>query len=217
MSKKVLVLAMVISLVAFVTSPASGVSIDLTSGPTGTTYLNQSFNETRGVEVSIVGGNDLQVTAMTLKRFDINTDSGGTVGARIYDSLGNLLARTNQIVGFGADQSVTIAISALLQNGDTYRLAFFVSTDNWGGNADLFDPDPPNSMQFFPFTDSTHNMQILQYYSEILDAFPTKQNIGLPFITVEANPVPEPSAYLLLSSGFACMYCFFWKRRRCFK
>lgn len=200
MSRIFLVCTMMIALVVFIASSALGLSIDLTSGTTGTTFFNQSFNETRGVDVTIKGGQDLQVTAMTLEEFNITTTSG-TVGARIYDSsTKNLLVSADQSVGFGFDQTITIPISMLLQDGNSYLLAFSISAPVGGGAADFFDPDPIGS-NVLPYMDTTGYMQISQAFAGIPDAFPTNFNAYVPLITVTAAPVPEPTTWFLMCIG----------------
>ena len=179
--------------------PAWAISIDLTSGTTGTTSINQSFNETRGVDVAVVGLDSLLVSSMTLDEFNIVSGTG-TVGARIYDTAsGVLLASADQAVGPGFDQSVTIPISALLLAGQTYRVGFFIDAGGTQGSGDGFDASPPG-LDILDYVDATGSLLVSQAFQSGSDAFPTTLNGLVPFITLEASrpAVPEPSPLLLL-------------------
>jgi hypothetical protein len=117
-------------------------NVDLLSGATGTVFFNQSFNgETRSLEVTVLGASDLCVNFMTLKEFNI-TGEPSTVGARIYSSGGALLASSDQVVGVGFNQSVTIPVSATLHVGQSYRLILVERLDG-GNSGDFLDVDPP--------------------------------------------------------------------------
>lgn len=189
MLKRYFVWTVVIGPVGFLGAPAfAGESvIDLTSGTTGTMFFNQSFNETRGVNVTVLGS-DLQVTSMTLAEFNIAAPPA-TVGARVYSNTGSLLASADQSVGSGFNQSVTIPISALLQQGSTYRLAFFIEAANFGGSGDFFDPDPPG-VTVTPYVDDTGSVQITQAFAFPADVFPTNLNFFVPLITVTLAACP---------------------------
>jgi hypothetical protein len=177
--------------------PAWAISIDLTSGTTGTTFINQSFNETRGVDVTVLGSS-LLMSAMTLDEFNIVSGTG-TVGARIYDSdTGIFLAGASQPVGPGFNQSVTIPISLLLLAGETYRVGFFIEAGGTQGSGDGFDPTPAG-LDILDYLDSTGSLLMSQAFQSGSDAFPTNLNSFVPFITIEATAaVPEPSSLLLL-------------------
>ncbi|MHC4983391.1 MAG: PEP-CTERM sorting domain-containing protein [Planctomycetota bacterium] len=174
-------------------SPGLGETIiDVTSGTTGTTYNNQSFNETRAPDVTVLGASDLSVIAMTLNEFDIVSGSG-TVGARIYDtSTTDLIASADTGVPQGFDQSVTIPISASLLAGQTYRIGFFIYASGDQGSGDLFVPDS------FPYTESTGLLQINQGYGLAADAFPTEFSVATPMMEIV---IPEPTTMGLLALG----------------
>ncbi len=179
--------------------PAWAISIDLTSGTTGTTFINQSFNETRGVDVTVAGLGSLLVSSMTLDEFNIVSGTG-TVGARIYDTgSGILLASADLAVGSGFDQSVTIPISVLLLAGQTYRVGFFIEAGGTQGSGDGFDATPAG-LDILDYLDATGSLLVSQAFQSGSDAFPTNLNSLVPFITLEATPaaVPGPSPLLLL-------------------
>src|SRR5947208_16105873 len=52
------------------------INVDVTTGTTGSTMANQSFNETRGVTGRVLGGGALELLSMELRRFDINNAPG---------------------------------------------------------------------------------------------------------------------------------------------
>jgi hypothetical protein len=199
-------LALIFLLVPSV-KPACALNIDLIAGTTGTLFNNQSFNETRAVDVEVVSGVSLQVQSMSLREFNIGSGTG-VVGARIYDSdSGGLIASANQTVGAGFDQSVTIPLSATLDSGETYRVGFFIVTDPLGqGSGDGLDADPAG-LSINPYIEPTGSLRIIQAYQIASDNFPTNLNGLLPLITVEANPVPVPGALILLGSGLLGLTC----------
>ena len=161
-------------------------TIDLTSGTSGSLVPLSSFNETRGIDVTVgavPGG--LTVEAMTLDGLNISTASA-TVGARIYDSDGTgLVASAQTTVSTGTNLSVTIPISATLPADNDYRLAFFVNAGG-GASATLFDPAPAGSGGF-PYTEASGTLEINQAYSIGSDSFPTGANIYAPRIRIDVS------------------------------
>lgn len=165
--------------------------IDLTAGTTGTNFDNQSFNETRAIEVLVVSFDDLQVQSMTLRNFNI-VNGSGTVGARIYDDAGVLVASVDAAVGQGFDQSVTIPITTALVSGSTYRIGFFIVTDPpWGGSGDFLDADP-SGLEIDDYVEPTNSLQILQAWQIPSDSFPTNFNSFLPLMTVTVEDLLVP-------------------------
>lgn len=65
--------------------------IVLTSGTSGSLMIGQSYNETRGVDVTVLTSGALVVTSMQLDGLRIGAASLAHVGARIYDSGTTLL------------------------------------------------------------------------------------------------------------------------------
>lgn len=185
----------------FLVAVAPAATIDITSSATGTIWVNQSFNETRAVDVAVLASN-LLVSSMTLNEFNIGSETG-SVGARIYNSDGILYAGADMSVSAGFDQSLTIPISAILAQGETFRIGFFISAPQWGGTGDFLDPDPVgNSVS--PYSDPTGWLLITAAYSFPADVFPTYTNRSVPLMTIEAEPyrpVPEPASLALLTVG----------------
>ncbi len=63
-------------------SSAAAATADLTSGATGTNVPSQTFNETRGVAVTVLGTTDRALSAIALHGLSITTATG-SVGARV--------------------------------------------------------------------------------------------------------------------------------------
>ncbi len=199
----VCVVAAVILMSLVAVAPAA--TIDITSGATGTIWLNQSFNETRAVDVTVLAS-DLLVSSMTLNEFNIGSGTG-TVGARIFNSDGSLYAGANMAASAGFDQSLTIPISAILAQGETYRIGFFISAPQWSGTGDFLDPDPVGS-SLSPYSDPNGWLRITAAYSFPADVYPTYANRSVPLMTLEAepsHPVPEPGSLALLAGGFGIL------------
>lgn len=148
--------------------PVNAASIDLTSGAIGTLFGNQSFNgETRTAQVTVLGATNLAVSSMTLNLFDIRTGTA-TMGARIYNTTGTLLAFADITPTVVDNQSVTIPISATLIAGNSYRLGFFISSSS--GSSNNVDQFVPNS---FPYTETNGLFQITGAFQKGGDVFPT--------------------------------------------
>jgi hypothetical protein len=184
----------VMSAAAFASAQAT--TVDLTSGTSGSLVFGQSFNETRGVAVTVQGASDLGLTSMTLRGLTITSPSA-TVGARVYqNSTQALIASADVAVSTGSFQDVTVPITAVLTAGRTYRLCFTVITDPGSGSGIVFDPNPPGTGGF-PYTESTGLLVVVQAYSTANDEFPNIQNIFVPRISAELFPggvaVPQPA------------------------
>lgn len=178
-------------LFTFVTTPAGATTVDLTSGTSGTIWMGQSFNETRGVDVTLQGSSPHVLSSMTLRGLNISEPSG-TLGARVYDSATHtLLATADVAVPKGSNQTLTVPIAVVLAAGGTYRLCFFVSAGFTGGSGTMFDPAPP-SVGGFPYTESTGTLVINQAYSTGSDAFPSSNNFFVPLISAELTPGSVP-------------------------
>ena len=178
--------------------------VDLASGASGSdTGGGQSFNETRGVDVSVQGTVAFAIGAMTLRGLSIDNPTA-VVGARVYDSTTHaLLSSGNVTVPGGSDETVTVPISTTLAAGGTYRLCFFVDAGGAGGSAVLFDPSPPGSGGF-PYPASTGSLVVVQAYDSPSDGFPSTPNIYAPLMTLETpslvgvpSPVPGRSGWAL--------------------
>ncbi len=162
-----------------------GQTVPLTAGATGTVRFNQSFNETRAIEVEVESETDLQVRWMTLYEFNVVGETGGgTLGARIYDNSGTLLASADAPISGGFNQSLTIPITATLIAGASYRIGFYLSTfTGSAGSGDFLDVDPPG-LSLTPYVEPTGSFRIIQAWSIRFDSFPTNRNSFLPLVAV---------------------------------
>lgn len=165
--------------------------IDLTAGTTGTNFGNQSFNETRAIEVLVTSFDDLQVQSMRLRSFNV-VNGSGTVGARIYDDAGVLVASVDTVVGQGFDQSVTIPVTTMLVSGSNYRIGFFIATDPPGGGSGDFLDAEPSGLDLDDYVEPTNSLQILQAWQNPSDSFPTNLNSFLPLMTVTVAGLLAP-------------------------
>jgi len=183
-------------------------TVDLTSGTTGAlTGVPQSFNETRGVDVTVLAASDQLLRSMTLDGLFISTASA-TIGARVYDSnTMTLIASADTTVSSGSNLSVTIPIPATLAAGSDYRLSFFVDAGGFGGSGTMFDPDP-SGLGGFPYTDATGTLDINQAYSIASDSFPTNANIFVPLITLHVSGAAPPAVPVLGYQGLALLAAF---------
>jgi hypothetical protein len=206
-------LCLALAVVIFGAQASFATPIVLTSGTSGSTVFGQSYNETRGVDLTVLTSGNLGVTSMQLDGLSIGAASSALVGARIYDSGTTLLlaSANTTIVSSGV---VSLPIFANLSSGGTYRLAFYVETDpSQLGSGTFFDPNPPGSGGSFPYTESLGLLRINNAYSIVSDSFPSTQNFFVPQITVQATAVPEPSTVTLLGLGIVALCG--WRRRKC--
>jgi hypothetical protein len=176
-------------------------TINLTSGTGGSlTGVPQSFNETRGVDVTVLSGTDLLVESMTLAGFDgSGIATSAVLGARIYNTGTQLLIASADVTTSSVGP-VTVPISATLVSGGDYRVAFFaVTTPPNHGEATLFDPDGLNYLT--PYTEADGLMRINGAYDIATDSFPSNPNVFVPQISLLVVPVPEPGSMALLGIG----------------
>jgi hypothetical protein len=195
------VVAAVVVSTALASLDTYAITVDFNAGANGTLLSNQSFNETRAADVTVLSPLDLNVASMTLRQFNVvpGAGAGGTLGARIYDSNAQtLLASSNAPVGTGFDQSLTVPIAATLVAGHTYRVGFFLDVGGLAGSGDLTDVNPAG-LGFTPYTENTGLLQIAGTFQLVTDSFPANTNSGLPFISLEVTQVPEPSVWMSLA------------------
>jgi len=206
------VLAAAVVPIALGSFDAQAVTVDLTAGAAGTTFSNQSFNETRAADVKVLSPLDLSVANTTLREFNVGPGASGTLGARIYDSVsGTLLSSGSAPVAAGANQSLTVPVTATLATGHTYRVGFFLDVGGSAGSGDFIDVNPPG-LPITPYTENTGLLQITGTFQQLTDSFPTNQNFGLPFISLDVTPVPEPSKWVSLAAGLLMLAVVGYKR-----
>jgi hypothetical protein len=190
--------------------------IVLASGTGGSLVSGQTYNETRGVDVTVLTSSDLLVTSMRLDDLSIGSAASALVGARIYDSSTNLLITSANTV-ITSSGSVFLPISATLTSGDSFRLAFYVETTPlFQGSGVFFDPDPAG-LGGFPYIESQGILRINSAHSINTDSFPSNANIFVPQITVEAtllDAVPAPSSLVLLGLGAIALAAYGWRYQK---
>lgn len=143
----------------------------LTSGTTGSNVGGQSFDETRGIDVTVLAASDLVVDAVTLRGLH-SSSQGATVSVRVYASgTGALRASADAVVD--ASGAATAPLTTTLQAGESYRIAWFAMV----GSADTF--FQPSSV---PYTTPSGALRINAAYSDGADVYPDNQNIFLPLI-----------------------------------
>ncbi len=157
--------------------------IDLTSGGAGVvTGVPQSYNETRGVDVTVLAS-PVNITSMTLHRFcSGGANDSGFVGARIYNSATQaLLFSHDTVVHPMYDDSVAIPVSYTLSAGQSYRISFSCygyGNNNNSGSGFMYQPT-------FPYNDSGNLLQINSAHAGTVNTFPNNVNIFVPFITLK--------------------------------
>ncbi len=172
---------------------SNAATIDLTSNTTGSILINQSFNETRAADITILSSFDLAVSAMSL---NVKLWDDPTLGARIYDSnTANLIASADLTLtsaGF-----ITVPISATLISGNSYRVGFYGLLVS----GDMFDPDPAG-LSVNPYTDIDGLIQINSGHSFSDDLFPSNNNVFIPLgMSLTVSSIPEPATMTLLGIG----------------
>ena len=142
----------------------------------------------------------------------MGVSASGTLGARIYDSVsGTLLSSGSAPVAAGANQSLTVPVIATLATGHTYRVGFFLDVGGSAGSGDFIDVNPPG-LPITRYTENTGLLQITGTFQQLTDSFPTNQNFGLPFISLDVTPVPEPSKWVSLAAGLLMLVMVGYKR-----
>jgi hypothetical protein len=161
---------------------------DVTEGTTGTIHPGQSFNETRAVSVTVLGGTDRIVESLTLK--GLNAGATAQVGARIYDGTTQMLIASSDVtVSAGSNITVTIPVTATLVSGRSYRIGFYVQTNPlWQASGNLFLPDAfSNLYSPIPYTESTGIFQIQSAHAIGSDSFPSNPNVATPQMLIHTR------------------------------
>lgn len=157
--------------------------------------MGQSFNgESRGVDITVLGAADVNVSAMTLDGFNIRNPSDVPIEARIYKDNGEVAASAIAWVHGGEGQSITVPLATTLTAGKNYRLALFIPESKEGNTMDGFLPE-------FPYTESSGLFRINQAYSGGANALPADVNMLLPMIKIEVQDASGKSSMIPLGSG----------------
>ncbi|HKQ48756.1 MAG TPA: thrombospondin type 3 repeat-containing protein [Phycisphaerae bacterium] len=174
--------------IAFGANSARATPVSLISGPSGTFPGGQSFNETRGVDVTVLSGTNQVLSSMRLDGLSIGSATSAFVGARVYDSASTLLLASGNTTIFSSGP-VTIPISVTLQSGASYRVAFYVATTPASqGSGTFFDPSPlgPGGI---PYVESLGLFRVNSVHLISTDSFPSNTGASLVTqITLEVAP-----------------------------
>ena len=174
-------------MLALLADPARGATVNLASGTGGTTLFSQSFNETRGADVTILTPDAQSLSEMELQSFNVLAASG-TLGARVYDQNTHvLIAAADRAVSSGNNQTLSIPIAATLLAGHTYRICFFVDVGGFGGSGTMFDPAPAGPGGT-PYVDATGTVRVEAIWENPNDGFPENVNGGLPLMLLRLAP-----------------------------
>jgi hypothetical protein len=154
------------------------------SGSKGTIQLNQSFNETRAVDVTVLGTHNRVVEMLAVKGLNLQQPASATIGARIYDSVTQaVLASADAVVqGGNPDTAVIVPITATLVAGHNYRVGFCVESSPAGqANANLFVPTAT------PYVEATGMLRINSAHSVVGDVFPATINAFIPQMMIRSR------------------------------
>ena len=140
--------------IVFGSAPVLANWINLAAGSGGTIMVPaQSYNENRGVNITVIGPNALHVQSMRLD--GLNVYGTASLSARIYNGSCAVIASGSATTSGGNHLSVTIPISGTLAVGQSYRLAIDVlTTPMWQGSGDLF------VNNHFPYVEPSGNLRI---------------------------------------------------------
>lgn len=186
-TKKLLQLCLAISVFALGPSLASATMIILDSGVSGSFLPGQSYNENRGVDVTVLSLQNLAVSSMTLS----GIGGTGTAEAEIYNS--NTQALIASASGTLTGGTITLSLSATLVSGGDYRIAF-------GG---MLNDGTEFRPATFPYTESSGLLQINSAWDAGVGTFPNISNLDVPEISLQVTAVPEPSTFGLLALSAA--------------
>jgi hypothetical protein len=182
---------------------ASATIIYMDSGTSGSYISDQSYNETRAVDVTVLSPLNLTVSSMTLS----GIAGSGLAEAVIYDSNTQSLIASAQ--GNLTGGTITLSISATLVSGDEYRIGFYGQLDD----GTFFIPgSPPYTLPGdFPYTESSGLLQVNGAWDFPADSFPTYENLAVPLVSMQVIQVPEPGSTVFWGIGLFSALCF---RRR---
>lgn len=173
-----------LTIIALVLAINTFAQIDLTSGGAGYTMPNQSYNESRGIDITVISSS-MNVTAVTLKRFN-TWAAKAFIGLRVYNSTTHaLLFKRDSIIASMHDGSLTIPASFMLEQGQSYRVCFYcIDYPNTSNTSSAYVYVPT-----FPYVESSNLIRINEAYQSNLDQFPENKNLCTPFISLEYTPL----------------------------
>ena len=83
---------------------------DIPAGSTGSLHYGQSFNETRAVNLTVLGASNRITESLTLRGLNLGAASSAIVGARIYDDTTQTLLAFSDVTVEGGNNNITVTI-----------------------------------------------------------------------------------------------------------
>lgn len=166
------------------------VNSSVITGTNGTMIYGQSFNETRAVNVTVLGIKDRITETITLNGVNTNGATSALIGARVYDtSTKTLIASNNATVGAGNNLSVTIDLITTLTAGKTYTIGFYVQTAPLSqGSGNFYLPNSfLNLNNIIPYVEDSGIFQINSASSIASDSYPEFSNQAVPQIIIATH------------------------------
>ena len=161
---------------------------DVATGSPGQIRNGQSYNETRAVDVTLLGTSDRIVEELILE--GLNAAAPVTVGARIYNGATQALVASAEIgLGTGSNMTVTVPITATLRAGNSYRIGFYVETNPRGrASGNMWASDNFSSLGGpIPYNEDSGVFRVNSAHSIGSDAFPANPNIFAPQLTIRTR------------------------------
>jgi hypothetical protein len=153
--------------------------IDIASAGGGSPQPGQSFNETRGADVTVLQA--FTANKITLHHFNTGNDSG-FVGLRIYETATNtLLYSEDKNIAAGNDLSIPFNTNFLFQQGKQLRVCFYA----YGNGNQHSSGSHTGYKPTFPYTESESLLKVNQGYSVGADSFPINFNQLTPYFTID--------------------------------
>ncbi len=162
---------------------------DIPAGSTGPLHHGQSFNETRAVNLTVLGASNRITESLTFRGLNIGAASSAIVGARIYDDTTQTLLAFSDVTVEGGNNNITVTISTTLISGRNYRVGFYVETTPLSkASGNLFLPASFSSITNpIPYTEATGIFRINSAHAIGSDTFPSNPNKYIPQLVIRTR------------------------------